>query len=180
MDAFERRELSRPPLLWQVLNLYLKLDAASLYEESLVHSIHMDPTILKRGAQDALCGKGRPFELFRSIFELGMRHYPKDMGFLFSSYHHPLESPRNKTTSFETACELFGTERVIEAVGSIIWKNVQGRSDGMTPLVVAAASDSEIVLDGLHFLVRLDPSQRYLCSTEESVPSRRSEIDSVF
>ena len=179
MRNFERRELSRPPLLWQVLNLYLKLGTVSLYEESLVHSIHMDPTILKRGAQDALCGKGRPFELFRSIFELGLCHYPEDVGFLFSEYHHPLESPRNKTTSFETACELFGTERVVEAVGAIIWKNTRGRADGITTLVVAAASDDEIVLDGLNFLVRLDPSQRYLSSPEESVGPKPTGIEAV-
>jgi len=117
-----------------------------------------DPTVLKKGGLFEICCKrcegckdrvsedeylGR----FQMIFEIGMSHYPEEIGFLF---HRAMSS----TPPFQMACKLFGKEVITKMFDKMILKSTMGRCDAIRTLVFAAAA---ISLDGLYLLIRLDP-----------------------
>merc|ERR1712238_21069 len=71
-------------------------------------------------------------EMFRTIFELGYKHYPKEMGFLFytttmnnnSGDHKSVEEERTgittTTTPFRVVCEKFSATKVMDIINDII------------------------------------------------------------
>jgi len=88
---------------------------------------------------------------FRMIFELGMSHFPKEIGFVFHD------------TNFELSCEIFGIEMVARIVDNELSINLDRRENTKNDknitqdLVVAAVSNCKISLDGVYTLFRRDP-----------------------
>jgi len=88
---------------------------------------------------------------FRMIFELGMSHFPKEIGFVFHD------------TNFELSCEIFGIEMVARIVDNELSSNLDRRENTKNDknitqdLVVAAVSNCKISLDGVYTLFRRDP-----------------------
>lgn len=88
---------------------------------------------------------------FRMIFELGMSHFPKKVGFVFHD------------TNYELSCEIFGTETVARIVNNELSNSLdkrestKGGKNLTQDLLVAAVSSSEISLDGVYTLFRRDP-----------------------
>ena len=87
--------------------------------------------------------------LFEVLFELGIFYYPLQVGFLF---HNDI---------FALACQRMGTQAVNEIVNDKLARNVgHGGSHNTTlqHLVIAAATNEEISLDGVYTLIRCDPT----------------------
>merc|ERR1719254_303670 len=86
------------------------------------------------------------FRRFQVIIQLGMIHYPTELGFLF---HQKL---------FRKTWKDFGTAAVEKLVDEEFTSN-QRYNDKKTlqALVVAAASNNAISLDGVYILARRDP-----------------------
>jgi len=132
--------------------------------------INLDPSILEE------CGRGfgllrlhllmvrfprtlcDALQKYEMMIELGMAHYPKELGFLF----HPL--------SYRLACDIFGGETIAEIAETALAKyqsqnnnNSSGSSSSsetkhtLQTLLFAAATNDEISLEGLYTLVRRDP-----------------------
>jgi len=91
------------------------------------------------------------------MIELGMVHYPKELGFLF----HPL--------SYRLACDIFGGETIAEIAETALAKSLSQNSSSnssssssetkhtLQTLLFAAATNDKISLEGLYTLVRRDP-----------------------
>ena len=93
---------------------------------------------------------------YEMMIELGMAHYPKELGFLF----HQL--------SYRLACDIFGGETIAEIAETALAKyqsqnnNNNSSSSSETKhtlqnLLFAAATNDKISLEGLYTLVRRDP-----------------------
>ena len=93
--------------------------------------------------------------LYGFIWDLGMLHYPKDaLGFAFHGWN------------FEMACDRFGDEKAREAMNDRIKgvlvptkkeKESENNKNALQDLVLNAAMDDGIRLDGLYTLIRFDP-----------------------
>lgn len=93
-------------------------------------------------------------ERFQTLLELGLLHYPEEIGFLF---HRDNLFPRPKP-AFRKACRIFGRDKVVRVVNESISKYIRGQRDTFHKLVFIAATKDEILLDGLYLLVRRDPA----------------------
>jgi len=88
-----------------------------------------------------------------------MMQYPNELGFLYHTHKNV----------FELHCATFGTETVFEIVCDKI-SRVLEKSDGsakittLRDLVIAAATNEEISLDGLYTLLRYDPNTLVMLS----------------
>lgn len=88
---------------------------------------------------------------FRMIFQLGISHFPNELGFVFHG------------TNFELSCKIFGTETVTRIVNDELTNNrrEEKKKDNdentMQDLLFAAADNDEISIDGVYTLLRLDP-----------------------
>jgi len=123
---------------------------------------------------------------FRDIVELGMIHYPEQLGFVFHSYGV------GKNTAFRVACDVFGKTNIEKLVNDELTKVLERNnihenkvlrslvqqhyevvfgdkgSNSQCPqrlLMLAAAIQSEISLDGLYTVVRRYPSALSQVST---------------
>ncbi len=112
--------------------------------------------------KERFCGKGVEVRIFEVIFERGIQYFPKQVGFLF---HHDI---------FKLACQRMGTMVVKEMVrdkllGTLAQQTRNRKqlrsaekngTNNMTlqTLVVAAASNEDISLDGIYTLIRFDPT----------------------
>jgi len=93
---------------------------------------------------------------FQTIFELGMSHYPKDIGFMFDTPDR--ESIYDSDSTLKIACDKFGKEKVTMIVDAMILKSTLRRCDAIRTLVFTAATNTNIRSDGLYFFIRLDPT----------------------
>jgi hypothetical protein len=122
--------------------------------------INWDPKILKK---DGKCNtllyrylgrwdtdKDCTLERFQTIFELGMLHYPEEIGFIFHSDDYGC-SP------FAMACEIFGREQVAQIVDELIFQNPLGRIKTIKRLMVSVATNDDIHVEGLYTLFRHYP-----------------------
>jgi len=101
------------------------------------------------------------FPLFETILELGMQYFPTELGFLFHGQ------------TFRIACELFGTERIVELVSNHIFNKLMRNSNKnktLTRWIVEAASHDIVSLDCLYTLVRWDPPR---CIKLFSTPNQK-------
>jgi len=170
------------------LLLYNAMDRQNYcIEERFRFLIRWDPSILKQ------CGRSKPLlchyvsrlcehahdkstpkgasERFQKIFEFGMLYFPSKLGFLFS----------NQT--FALACDKFGHAEVSTIIDRKLFcaleqengiqrksRNTSSHGSYLQTLIIAAACNDEISLDGLYTLFRLDPmallSPRRSCSIE--------------
>lgn len=85
---------------------------------------------------------------FKVLFELGMSYYPEQLGFVFHG------------STFGRACRIFGVERVSKMIDDQIVAGLNQNTNtmGLHSLVLAAAADDEISLDGLYTLIRCNPA----------------------
>eukprot|EP00531_Pseudo-nitzschia_arenysensis_P007346 CAMPEP_0116137712 /NCGR_PEP_ID=MMETSP0329-20121206/12388_1 /TAXON_ID=697910 /ORGANISM="Pseudo-nitzschia arenysensis, Strain B593" /LENGTH=457 /DNA_ID=CAMNT_0003632633 /DNA_START=207 /DNA_END=1580 /DNA_ORIENTATION=+ len=116
--------------------------------------------------EERFCRKRVEVRIFEIIFECGMTYYPLQIGHIFHD------------TSFQVACERMGSPIVKEMVreklsGTLGHTRLSNKNqnysieqtDGkekknitLQTLVIAAASNSKISLDGVYTLIRLDPT----------------------
>jgi len=85
---------------------------------------------------------------FKVIFELGMNHFPAELGFIFHR------------STFKKACEKFGKQTVTQIINDEIFSAINNKKDNnnsQQSLVFAAATNQEISLDGVYTLLRRDP-----------------------
>ncbi len=108
---------------------------------------------------------------FLTLFEVGLSHYPEELGFLFhNDYRRSSSILPDCSSPFEMACVVFGKERVFKAAGDIITRSTQVTSnpDALLRLVVTAMINEKITLDALYFLIRREPTSTF-CSVSLSL-----------
>lgn len=138
-------------------------------EKRVRFMIDFDPTLLMRSAllhyflDDLKYCPDADLKRFQTLFELGMYYYPAAIGLLFHRdypWEHACEWPFDCDNShpFSIACAFFGKEKVTELVDEIISKSTRGRPLAIQNLVFAAATNADILEDGLYFLLRRDPT----------------------
>mmetsp|Transcript_16013 Transcript_16013/g.44277 ORF Transcript_16013/g.44277 Transcript_16013/m.44277 type:complete len:358 (+) Transcript_16013:133-1206(+) len=98
--------------------------------------------------------------IFRTVFELGMLHYPAEIAFLF----HRESDGR---TPFDMACERYGIQNVFRIVRDALAIRDNQNFDSSTEVWMAdalinAASNPAVHLDGVYFLFRREPG--WYCS----------------
>jgi len=124
----------------------------SLLEEFLDASI-LDDLNREYDKNDA---KNPLFIRFQNIFRLGLLHYPESIGFLF---HTELN---DRCPPYYIACNLFGKEIVAAMVNEVLSKRISETTESPfhtdTSLIIAAATDASISLDGLYFLLSRTPT----------------------
>jgi hypothetical protein len=153
---------------------YILDEKPSRTEKRFRFLIDWDPTVLKTGIQGfPLLENSGGLKRFQTIFELGMSHYPEEIGFLFhtrvflfhttgSLFHTRGSSgyilPPWGPSCVELVCDHLGKENVTKVVDEVISKKTMGRSDAIQTLVFVAAANGNISLNGLYFFVRRDPN----------------------
>lgn len=108
---------------------------------------------------------------FLTLFEVGLSHYPEDLGFLFhKDYRRSSSILPDCSSPFEMACVVFGKERVVKAAEDIITKSTQvtSNADALLRLVVAVTINEKITFDALYFLIRREPTSTF-CSSPFSI-----------
>ena len=128
-------------------------------------------------------------ERFRTIFELGLKHYPKQLGFLFHDDLTTVLKPscrmfgdHNEITvenSYRQACDIFGEEHVDRAVKESLLEYARGHEgDSIPRMIHTAATNQQIIVDGLFILGRRDPTALVAlfskANKNDSVRSKRS------
>ena len=101
----------------------------------------------------------------RMLFELGMEHYPKDMGFLFHKvYENQLERvlkfefhPREKISFFVWISAFIGGKRVKKMAEEVLLKTTRGNPIAIQALMIASAANNDITPDALFLLCRQNP-----------------------
>eukprot|EP00751_Fragilariopsis_kerguelensis_P024161 CAMPEP_0170860614 /NCGR_PEP_ID=MMETSP0734-20130129/17617_1 /TAXON_ID=186038 /ORGANISM="Fragilariopsis kerguelensis, Strain L26-C5" /LENGTH=186 /DNA_ID=CAMNT_0011234325 /DNA_START=707 /DNA_END=1267 /DNA_ORIENTATION=+ len=108
-------------------------------------------------------------ECFQSVFEAGIRCLPKKTGIslLFLQTNHAVAS-----TAFEHACEKFGSENVMD----VIEKTFTNYDNTPYNIVDISASDENLSLDGVYFLLRREPDilQKMLSSSTTSTTKKNT------
>lgn len=108
-------------------------------------------------------------ERFRTLFELGLKHYPKQLGFLFHDDQTTVLKPscrmfgdHNEITvenSYRQACYIFGEEPVDTAVKETLLECARAhKGDSIPRMIHTAATNQQIIVDGLFILGRRDPT----------------------
>ncbi len=106
------------------------------------------------------CGERAEIRIFEVIFERGLHYFPSKIGFLFHD------------DTFRMACKRIGTKRLRQIVYANLLKTLgqsnsdqrdarrqnQTRNITLQTLVIAAATDDAISLDGVYNLIRFDPT----------------------
>ena len=96
----------------------------------------------------------RILRIFEILFELGMYHFPKELGFAF---HCSIQDPLHVSDGdFYNFARKYGVEKVSKIVyGTIV--NSLGPNNTLKSLIFAAASNDRISLGGLYTLLRIYP-----------------------
>ena len=88
--------------------------------------------------------------VLQTVFEVGMFHYPMEMGGLF----HKNSSGE---TSFQLACDKYGKKEVKKTIDGVL--NIQQNTDiDIAKALIYAATETVVGLDGIYFLLRREPS----------------------
>jgi len=113
-------------------------------------------------------------ECFQSVFEAGIRNFPKKKGIrlLFLKSNNPVHVPR---TAFEHACEKFGSENVMDVIEKT-FTNYDNTPYNIVDILLSTASDENLSLDGVYFLLRREPDilQKMLSSSTTSTTKKNT------
>jgi hypothetical protein len=90
-------------------------------------------------------------ECFQAVFEAGLRYFPRKMGMYI------LFLERSGHTPFDRACCRYGRENVLEVIESNLNKCSANPYDAAEVLFIAA-TDEDISIDGIYFLLRRTPN----------------------
>ena len=174
-DADEERAIYSIQLLllWLLHNSGKCESSRSLYETRLGQLVDRNPTILTEGGNflNIYCmypfywknTRNESFDIpvFETIFKLGISHYPTELGFVFHN------------TTFSNASKLFGTKKVVQIINDKLFSTLgQNSNETLQALVLAAASNDKISLDGVYTLFRHDPIA-VLSESTKSIKKRR-------
>ena len=91
------------------------------------------------------CLRPDTVQRFQAIIELGMYHFPTELGFVFHR------------TTFRLLCERLGTKKVAQIIDIEILRTLEQKNNTLKALVFAAATNDAISLDGVYTLFRRDP-----------------------
>ena len=94
---------------------------------------------------------------FRSVFEAGIHYYPKKKGISLL-----FRKSNNYSIPFVKVCMKYGKEQVMKMIKDTFVRCYSSSDDDTPPLNVVdalmmAASDEDIHLDGVYFLLRRQP-----------------------
>jgi hypothetical protein len=174
-DADEERAIYSIQLLllWLLHNSGKCESSRILYETRLGQLVDRNPTILTEGGNflNIYCmypfywknTRNESFDIpvFETIFKLGISHYPTELGFVFHN------------TTFSNASKLFGTKKVVQIINDKLFSTLgQNSNETLQALVLAAASNDKISLDGVYTLFRHDPIA-VLSESTKSIKKRR-------
>lgn len=144
--------------------LFLLRHKPSRVRKTLLYLINSDPEILLKGHR--LNAPPRPivviyvaidedvsFEHIHMLFELGMIHYPENMGFFFERLFSIF-----RYSAYREASKNFGKERVNKMVQEVLSRTIGGDSKAIMSSIVAMQKRSNVEeLDALYLLCRLNP-----------------------
>jgi hypothetical protein len=150
---------------------------SSFFERRLKMFVQWNPSIFHKMEWGNKCpytlydlivrnGELSRFEHFEIAFELGMAYHPMELGFIF--YQTKAGSFPQR---FWDACKAYGTKRISEMVRNKIMSRFESNSNKMREMMLAAATNDDISLDGLYTLMRLDP----IALAPEAITSQRKE-----
>jgi len=92
--------------------------------------------------------------MIQILLELGLVHYPNELGFLFYGTNW-----RNSSGSaYSMTCDMFGKEALIETMDKLLSRCTMNRPDAILKLVVAAAANEDSPCDAVYFFLRQDPT----------------------
>lgn len=115
--------------------------------------------------------KARILTIFEMLFEAGMKHYPKEMGFFFCSNTRTRRNenlPSVRRNAIELVCDICGRDDIFDMVQGVLEKtlfhgsNHSSKPEGnnhksLRTVVWAVATNQGMLLDALYLLVRADP-----------------------
>ena len=119
-----------------------KGDPNLLHEFLDYYTSDEDPVTIRKNIQ----------RLFRLVFGLGMTHFPLDFGFIFY---------KDNYYDYNNACTLPGTTRVIpKIIEEELLRILRDPNNNISisDLVLSAATNEDISLDGLYTLIRSNPN----------------------
>ncbi len=122
--------------------------------------IGWNPSVLEQGRRPLLhtiygesmshsCDDSMLLCMFETLVELGMAHYSKQLGFVFHKWGGILP--------LESFASSFGTERVTEIVNQKLSTKFGSSSMALSSLIIEAATNDKIHLDGVYRLISLNP-----------------------
>jgi len=107
---------------------------------------------------------------FRTIFEEGIRHFPKEMGGLFH------KAAFDGVTAYQTTCEKYGKEEVDKIVNDTL-ENQENRSITTIESLTYAATKETVHLDCVYFLLRRCPAIVSVSTAPSPLAKRRIDND---
>ncbi len=156
MGIFQRDDITEENLMWEMKS------NKTFPEQRFRCLVDLEPNILSSPYQVyRFWPKERSARVFRIVFEIGMLHFPAQLGFLF----HIRKDP-GYTHSFGWVCQEYGTEKVTEIIGDVLAKrypqSVESNDERMKleeEALIHAATNPNVLLDGVYFLLRRDPGR---------------------
>ena len=147
-------------LIRQLCSKMTNFIISEFFEERLQLLIGWSPCLLKTSG---LLSWGH-FRVFQVVFELGMHHYPDELGFVFHIKKGIYGS------DFSYVCHMFGTEKVAQVVYEPIMRHL-GTLDSSSKLqafVLKISSNSEMSRDGVYCLLQCVDSMTIRSKPEAS------------
>ena len=158
---FRKQDISEQDLVWELSHNHtfpehrfrclVQYDPISFYNpNSSIYGIWLEPNNPRA---------------FRTIFEIGVLHFPTQIGFLFYIDNSNPDHHNDGYTPFDRACREYGTETVTKIVGDTLVNRNQyycrsnDKCSNMMEALVHAATTPTIHLDGVYFLLRRDPGR---------------------
>jgi hypothetical protein len=155
MGLLQRQDVQNEDLFWE-----LSLNK-SLPERKFRYLVDFDPSCFydrRPSTIYKILFQYDDVEVFRMAFQLGMLHFPTQVGFLFFLDRH------DGCTPFDRACYEYGSDTVTKIVGDVLVESndCNNGSDGeinKMKALIWAATNSNVHLDGVYFLLRRDPGR---------------------
>ena len=159
IGIFQRKDISNHDLVWELST------NKTFPEQRFRCLVDFDPNSFYKNKFPIyrLWLEDNNASVFRIMFELGMLHFPTQMGFLF---HRDYPSHTgNCETPFCRVCQKHGTEKVDKIIRDVLAKHNQHGSESNTETInmdeafLYAATNPSVHLDGVYFLLRRDPDR---------------------
>jgi len=133
------------------------------YDSTLLDGSKLLLALFKNAEEGSQCYE-KLFGAALVLFELGLFHYPLELGFFF--HQHLIRS-----SYYEKVCINLGKEategRIKDTLLAAIGKT-KDKSITMNDMLIAAAMNSHITLDGVYLLLRCNPIMASKCNNTRS------------
>lgn len=157
-------------LMRQLCSKMTNTNISDFFEERLRLLIGWKPSLLKTSS---LLSWGH-FRVFEVVFELGLHHYPNELGFVFHTKNGCYGS------DFSYVCQMFGTEKVAHVVYNGVMRHLGtfDTSSKLQAFVLKITSNSEMSHDGVYCLLRCADSLLIRSKSEamQNNPQKRKTL----